>query len=279
MTSAAGVNNHLLLVYANPKSPEREDEFNAWWNNYFLQQVLCVPGFVAATRYKLARLQMDWFPPMTEKPQWPHGKDTYLTVFEIDPSADLAHVFEQLRATELNRITRDPENDPVAWGPQLLYEPFTVREPSVWPRPGGPAPERPDGVPNHIFVVPISPLSADLEDDFNAWYITQGNVRRNGIAAGTRWRLSRTQGVIDSRAPRLQGEYPFGQHLYVMIYELYDAIAAYNDLGASVRVPRPAGAQGGGRFTWMMPWGGLRRVDEHLVYEPVTYRVTPAFTH
>jgi len=266
--------NHILLVYANPKSPDREEEFNTWFNNYFIQQVLRVPGMLAATRYKLARLQMDWFTPMTDVKEWPHGKDTYLTIFEIDSASDPAALFTALRDSAEQRRTRDPDNDPVAWGGQWFYEAFTEREPSVWLRPGGGAPSKPGGEPNHIFVVPISPLSEEAEEDFNNWYITQGNVRRAGIAAGTRWRLSRTQGTLDSRAPAAGGGWPYGQHTYFMIYELYDPIAAYNDLGASVRAPRPpAGSQPAGRFSWIAPWGSLRRVDEHLVYEPVTYRV------
>jgi hypothetical protein len=270
------VPNHILWVESRPKSPEREDEFNVWHNHFQLQQVLKTPGIVAATRYRLSHLQMEWFPPSAITPAWPYGKQfTYLTLFEFDAVADPARVFAHLRDGETSRLSHDPDNDPVEWGEQWFYEAFTEREVSVWQRPEGPAPERPDGHPNHIFVVPISPLSPEVEDDFNRWYIAQGNIRRHGIAAGTRYRLSGTQGSIDSRAPAPSGEWPFGQHSYLMIYELYDAVAAYNDLRAGVFGPRPA--DGAGRNSWQAPWGSLRRVDEHIVYEPVTHRVTPAW--
>jgi hypothetical protein len=236
--------NNILWVTSNPKSPERDDEYNTWYNNVHLFQILKVPGFVAATRYKISSLQMEWFPPAASTPEWPFGKDRYLTIYEIDPATDPRDLFSALRATEKQRYTLDPENEPVAWGEQWFYEAFTEREPSVWLRPEGPAPEKPNGEPFHIFIVPISPLSPELEEDFNKFYIAQGNIRRRGISAGIRYKLSRTQGTIDSRASAPAGEWPFGQHSYLMIYELYDALAAHEALRpARARTAEGTGGQ------------------------------------
>lgn len=264
--------NNLLWVASRPRAPEREEEFNVWHNHFHLQQVLRTPGIVAATRYKLSHLQMEWFPPAADIPQWPYGKRfTYVTLFEVDPAVHADQVFVDLRDRQQARSTRDPAKDPVEWGEQWFYEAFSEREASVWPQ--RQPPPRDGSRANFIFVVPISPLSPELEDDFNRWYISQGNIRRPGFAAGTRYKLSRHQGSIDSRAPVPSGEWPFGQHTYLMVYELQDPLRAYNDLRASVMAPR----SGGDRYTWLAPWGSLRRVDEHLVYEPVTARTLPAW--
>ncbi|HEX5368348.1 MAG TPA: hypothetical protein VFY10_02935, partial [Dehalococcoidia bacterium] len=59
-------------------------------------------------------------------------------------------------------------------------------------------------------------------------------------------------------------------------YEMYDPVVAYNDLKSSLPPPRPPGSvPPPRRFSWMAPWPRLS--DEHIIYEPVTYRVTPLF--
>jgi hypothetical protein len=263
--------NHILWVTSKPKTPEREAEYHNWYNQFHLFQVLNTPGVVAATRYKLSHLQMEWFPPAATFKTWPYGKEhVFVCVYEFDQAADSREVFAALAKSEPDRRSKDPHNDPVDWGEQWFYEAYTEREVSVWLRPGGPSPSKPDGEPNHMFIVPISPISPEVEADFNKYYISQMNVRRPGIAAGIRYKLSRSQGTIDSRIPVAGGDYPFGQHSYLMIYELYDPLLAHHELKPR---PRPAGGAGGA--SWSAPWGQLRRVDEHIVYEPITYRVTP----
>jgi hypothetical protein len=217
---------------------------------------------------------MEWFPPSAVTPQWPYGKDfTYVTIYEVAPAVASRSLFDDIRAGEKRRLSHDPDNDPVEWGEQWFYEAFTEREASIWLRPGGAAPSKANGEPNHIFIVPISPLTPDLDEEFNRWYISQGNIRRPGIAAGVRYKLSQAQGTIDSRVAEPSGDWPFGQHAYLMIYELNDPLAAYNDLRGSVMGARRTPGAGG--FSWLASWGSLRKVDEHIVYEPVTNRVTP----
>ncbi len=270
--------NHILWVTSAPKSLDREDEYNLWYNHFHLQQVLKLPGFVAATRYKLSEIQTELYPPSMNVPAWPYGKEhTYLALYEIDANAHLAAVIEALEADEPHRCSADPANDPIIWGEQWLYEAFTEREGPVALKPGGLVESKSSGDPNHIFVVPISPASAAADVEFNRWYMTQVNVRRPGIASATRYKLSRIQGRIDANAVRsAQGEWPYGQHWYRCIYDLYDPVVAYNDLKSTLPPPRPADAPPPARrFSWMAPWP--RRSDEHIIYEPVTYRVTPLY--
>lgn len=257
--------NNVLLVSSNPKSPERDEEYNTWFNNYHLQQTLKAPGIVAATRYRISRVQMEWMTPMVNSPQWPYGKHVYLSIYEIERGADPAAVFQALRDGEEASRTRDPDNDPVEWGPQLFYEAITEKETSAWLKP----PSRlPDG-PMAIWVVYSTPYpQAEAEND--NWYLAQGNLRSPGFHSMTRYKLSRTQGVIDSRAPILQGEWPFGQEVNLAIWELEDPLTAANSRRRSQGQAVP-----GPRYSWMPPLNQLRRGGEHIIYEPVTNRVTP----
>ena len=67
---------YLFPVYTNPVSPEREAEFNRHYDNVHLADVIEVPGFVAATRYKICKTQF----PNNPAPITHH----YLAVYEIE---------------------------------------------------------------------------------------------------------------------------------------------------------------------------------------------------
>lgn len=41
-----------LLVYTNPSSPEREDEFNRWYDEVHIPEICAIDPFVAAQRFK-----------------------------------------------------------------------------------------------------------------------------------------------------------------------------------------------------------------------------------
>ena len=49
---------HILLVLSNPVADKTDAEFNDWYDNVHLSEVLAVPGFVAAQRYAISPEQM-----------------------------------------------------------------------------------------------------------------------------------------------------------------------------------------------------------------------------
>ena len=49
---------HVLIVYSSPV-PGREQEYNDWYNNQHLQDVLTVPGYLRAQRFKLTDFKLD----------------------------------------------------------------------------------------------------------------------------------------------------------------------------------------------------------------------------
>src|SRR5882757_815464 len=66
----------ILVVLTNPVSDERETEFNEWYTNTHLNDVIKVPGYIAATRFKVVDK------PMMEDAERP--KQRYLAIYELD---------------------------------------------------------------------------------------------------------------------------------------------------------------------------------------------------
>lgn len=74
----------LLLVFSNPASG-REDEFNEWYDNRHLDDVLDVPGVTAARRYQLAPMTL---PEADGTPEPAPAAHSYLAVYELDRDPD-----------------------------------------------------------------------------------------------------------------------------------------------------------------------------------------------
>jgi hypothetical protein len=52
------VAKHVFVVFTNPLEG-REDDYNAWYSDVHLKDVLQVPGIIAAQRFKLSVVQRD----------------------------------------------------------------------------------------------------------------------------------------------------------------------------------------------------------------------------
>lgn len=84
----------LMLVFSNVTDASRVREFNRWYDEVHVREVLQVPGVVAATRYELDEDQMmpgdDGF-----------GR-RFLVVYELE-AEDLKAVRDAIRATSSRR--------------------------------------------------------------------------------------------------------------------------------------------------------------------------------
>lgn len=77
---------YRMIVLSNPV-PGREAEFNEWYDRQHIPDLLNVPGFVAAQRFRLSETQLrDGSQPLR-----------YLAVWEIE-TEDLSAVFRELNA-------------------------------------------------------------------------------------------------------------------------------------------------------------------------------------
>jgi hypothetical protein len=70
----------LLVVHTNPKEG-RDDEYNRWYDEDHVNDVLGVPGVAAVQRYSLSRVDL----PGSDAPvQLPVSAHRYLAVYEVD---------------------------------------------------------------------------------------------------------------------------------------------------------------------------------------------------
>lgn len=101
----------VIAVLTNPK-PGQEAEFNDWYDNRHIPDVLAIPDVLSAQRYDLAPVQrMD--------PPHPYG---YFAFYEVETD-DLAALIEDMRArggTPLMPISDalDPERLTLVFAPR-----------------------------------------------------------------------------------------------------------------------------------------------------------------
>jgi hypothetical protein len=80
---------YLMVVLSNP-SAGRDDDFNTWYDEQHLTEILAVDGFVAAQRYRLASEQS--------------GPHQYLAIYDVETD-DLAHARRALtEAVQAGRV-------------------------------------------------------------------------------------------------------------------------------------------------------------------------------
>ena len=96
----------ILLVFSNPISDSRTDEFNTWYTDVHLPEFLRIPGIVAARRFVLSDEQMRL------PPEIPVGGRRYLAAYEIE-TRDLASLRHAIASSAHERthaglLERDP---------------------------------------------------------------------------------------------------------------------------------------------------------------------------
>jgi hypothetical protein len=104
----------LFIVQTNAV-PGREAEFDDWYTNQHLSDVLAVPGFVAAQRYVMSTVQRD-----SAAAAYPYR---HLAVYELggDPRAAL----DSLKAAVADGLYLSPAMD--ADRKMVVYDPVTDR--------------------------------------------------------------------------------------------------------------------------------------------------------
>jgi hypothetical protein len=105
---------YAQIVFSNPTTPGQEDEYNRWYRDQHLPDVVSAPGWVHAQRFVLSDVQS------TSKMQWPYK---YLAMFEIVSDDWPARIldFKRIGPTQ-------SKSD--AMGPSLGYT-YTVLGPMI----------------------------------------------------------------------------------------------------------------------------------------------------
>ena len=73
----------VMVVQTSPEDPTRDDEYNDWYSNTHVPEVLAIPGFVSARRYRVHQ----------------PGRETvnrYLSIYEVEAD-DLTAPMQELR--------------------------------------------------------------------------------------------------------------------------------------------------------------------------------------
>ena len=89
----------VLVVLTNPGSPEADSAYNDWYTNVHVPDVLEVPGYVSAIRYKAF-------------PSWQPIAQKYLTIYdlEVDDAAHIQRISdEHMRRIGAGEMRRSPD--------------------------------------------------------------------------------------------------------------------------------------------------------------------------
>jgi hypothetical protein len=78
---------YVFLAFTNPTTAAQEPEFNKWYDEQHLADVINVPGFTGARRFRLASTQFQFNTQQQEH--------RYLAMYEIETD-DIARVMEDL---------------------------------------------------------------------------------------------------------------------------------------------------------------------------------------
>ncbi len=95
----------VFLVQSQPSHPERDTEYNDWYDAQHVPDVCAVPGVVSARRFTLVDDGERVIPP---------GTPPYLALYEIDaedPSAPIRELVERVTKGEVvvsDALCRDP---------------------------------------------------------------------------------------------------------------------------------------------------------------------------
>ncbi|MFA7556111.1 MAG: hypothetical protein WCY88_17850 [Spongiibacteraceae bacterium] len=83
---------YVLVVYSNPV-PGKEQEYNDWYNNQHLSDVLAQPDYIQARRYKLTDLKLD-----DAMPDASHQYVAFYHLHTDDPDAALKGMVARVEA-------------------------------------------------------------------------------------------------------------------------------------------------------------------------------------
>jgi hypothetical protein len=185
-----------LIVFTAPSSPAQEDVYNAWYARAHLPDVLAVPGYRRAIRYRASSVKM-----MGDTPAVPYP---YLAVYDLEVPGpdDLQDVSnEHMRRIRDGQMRNTDAIDSESMR-ALYYR-------AVSPRQG-----EPGTVPDAVLMVFTDPASPAEDAAYNEWYdsVHLGDVLAiPGFVAATRYEVT---GVNMLDRPWVL------PHRYLAIYEL-----------------------------------------------------------
>jgi hypothetical protein len=179
------MSENLHLVFSKPPEGLSDEEYNRWYD-FHLGEILVVPGFVAARRYRL----------QTVKGAWTPSAHRYLSAYELDghPKDVMAELDKEIASGRMQLPT---------WFPEISFASFNCYSH------GNPADPR---LTDHLYLVFSAPPEGLDNGEFVSWYREHAdeNTRVPGLLANWRFRLEPE--VVDALGP--------GPATHLAVYEV-----------------------------------------------------------
>lgn len=158
------MSDNLHLVFSKPPASVSDDAYNQWYDSH-LSEILVVPGFVSARRYRLETVKGEWTP----------SGHRYLSAYELegDPEEVMAELDKEVASGRMKL----PE-----WFPQITFASFNCYAH------GNPAQAR---LADRLYMVFSAPPEGLDDAEFVAWYREHAdeNTQIPGFVANWRFRL------------------------------------------------------------------------------------------
>ena len=137
------MSENLHLVFSKPPGWLSDEEYNRWYD-FHLGEILVVPGFVSARRYRL----------QTVKGAWTPSGHRYLSAYELEGSPR-----DVMR--ELDKEVASGRMQLPGWFPEITFASFNCYSH------GNPTDPR---LADHLYLVFSAPPEGLDNDEFVAWY-------------------------------------------------------------------------------------------------------------
>jgi hypothetical protein len=108
------VKKAILVVFTDVTNPEHDDAYNAWYDDTHLADVLRVPGYTAAARYRISDAQAKGMEP----------QHRYLSIYEVE-SDDISGAINMLLRSGREMVIS--EHLDLGTAAAYLYEEITPR--------------------------------------------------------------------------------------------------------------------------------------------------------
>jgi hypothetical protein len=170
------MSENLHLVFSKPPGHISDEDYNRWYDHH-LGEILAVPGFVAARRYRLQTVKGEWAP----------SAHRYLSAYELgaDPADAMAELASESAAGRM---------DLPGWFPQITFASFNCYSHGNATEPR---------LADHLYLVFSTPPAGLDDAEFVAWYGEHAdeNTAVPGFLANWRFRLE--PAVVDASSPNL----------------------------------------------------------------------------
>jgi hypothetical protein len=168
------MSENLHLVFSKPPQDISDEAYNEWYD-FHLSEILVVPGFKSARRYRLETIKGEWVP----------SGYRYLSAYELEGSTEEA-MAELAKESSSGRM-KLPE-----WFPQVTFSSFNCYSH------GNPAEAR---LADHLYLVFSAPPAGLDDAEFVTWYREHADENTTNPGFVANWRFRLEPDVTDASGP------------------------------------------------------------------------------